>query len=306
MWTSAGGSWGVDHITEPGSGSTTTYTRDPAGRVSQILGPVPAGVTCTTPGTTPGCRTLTLTYATSTTATASSLGDYTGRLSGVTFTAYDPAHSVMTTVPIAAYGYDTTGHLRQAWDPRISPALKTGYTYDSTGRLATLTPPGEQPWTFGYDTGGRLATVRRRDPANNADAISTLAYQIPLSGSGAPVDMTGPAVAAWGQADLPEVAAAVFEPNHLPAGTPTVDDLKYADLSYLDVNGRTVNTIGWTGSGWATTENLRSRDLQIGVETNMRSSGDLNFRIDALRASSVYSDRGLESVAKFQRSRSCS
>lgn len=54
------------------------------------------------------------------------------------------------------------------------------------------------------------------------------------------------------------------------------------------------------------TENLGSRDLQVGVETNMRSSGDLNFRVDALRASSAYSDRGLESVAKFQRSRSCS
>jgi len=48
----------------------------------------------------------------------------------------------------------TTGHLREEWDPRISPALKTAYTYDSGGHVTTLTPPGELPWTMAYDTAG--------------------------------------------------------------------------------------------------------------------------------------------------------
>ncbi|PWS45089.1 hypothetical protein DKT74_10090, partial [Streptomyces sp. ZEA17I] len=38
--------------------------------------------------------------------------------------------------------------LREAWNPRVAPALKTTYEYDGAGRVTKLTPPGELPWTF--------------------------------------------------------------------------------------------------------------------------------------------------------------
>jgi hypothetical protein len=59
--------WHPSQVVEPGSNTTSTYTTDTAGRVTRILAPVPAGVSCATLGA--GCRELTLTYATSTTAT---------------------------------------------------------------------------------------------------------------------------------------------------------------------------------------------------------------------------------------------
>nr|MDT0666056.1 hypothetical protein [Micromonospora sp. DSM 115978] len=52
--------WVVDRVEEPGSANTSTFTTDSQGRVTRILGPVPAGVDCS--GTLgAGCRALTLT-----------------------------------------------------------------------------------------------------------------------------------------------------------------------------------------------------------------------------------------------------
>ncbi|MFC7585209.1 RHS repeat domain-containing protein [Nonomuraea antimicrobica] len=98
---------------------------------------------------------------------------------------------------ITQYGYDSAGRLAEAWDPRISPALKSVYGYDSAGRVATLTPPGELPWTFAYETDGRLRTVSRATlKAGTADQVAgeaktTVAYGVPLTkAAGGPADVT--------------------------------------------------------------------------------------------------------------------
>ncbi|HWB66826.1 MAG TPA: DNRLRE domain-containing protein [Mycobacteriales bacterium] len=265
-WTAAGGGWQVQAVNEPGAHDTTSYSYNSHGQVSQVLAPVPDGVNCATPLTTRGCRTLTLTYATTTTATSDSpsgWGDYydttnsVGRLASVALTAYDPASSAMSTVTVAQYAYDTRGLLRAAWDPRISPALKTTYDYTATGnRLTTITPPGENPWTINYDSSNRVASVQRTDPANGT-ATTAVAYGLPITGSGAPIDMSSTQTAAWGQTiDLPYTATEVFPADHVPATgaggdyAPSSSDFPYGELSYLDVNGQQVNTADYGAGAW--------------------------------------------------------
>jgi YD repeat-containing protein len=235
-------------VAQPGTATATTYTYQVTGgvtRITQALAPVPAGVTCTT--LVAGCRALTFTYATSTTATGTSeaqWGDYTGRLKTVSFTAYDPATSAMATVAVASYLYDSTGRLRAAWDPRITPALKTRYAYDAGGHLQTITPPGENAWMLAYATiagdpdTGRLRSVSR--PAiPSGTATTTVAYGIPVSGAGAPYAMGASDLAAWGQADVPTDATAVFPPDQVPADPPT--SYTRATVTYVNRDGREVN-----------------------------------------------------------------
>ncbi|MET9245333.1 DNRLRE domain-containing protein [Nonomuraea sp. NPDC003709] len=154
--------------------------------------------------------------------------DTAGRLSTV---------SLQGTV-ITQYGYDGAGRLSEAWDPRISPALKTVYGYDSAGRVSTLTPPGELPWTFAYESDGRLRTVTRATlKAGTADQVAgeaktTVVYGVPLTmAAGGPADVTAKEVTAWGQAGAPVTATSVQPPGLA------------ATVTYLDESGRAVNVL---------------------------------------------------------------
>ena len=255
-WAKTAAGWGPTQVVEAGTAAenTTRYTRDPAtGRVTTVLGPVPPGVSCATTDTK-GCRSLELTYATTTTATGADptqWGDYTGRLTSVAFRAYDPDVPASNTVlvPVARYSYDSAGLLRAQWDPRISPALKTTYSYGTGNRLATVTPPGLAAWSLGYDGANRLVTASRPDPSG-ATAVSTVRYGVPSTGAGAPVDLSGTVTAGWGQGDLPTVGAAVWGPEQVPAATPSTDDWQFASLTYLNVSGRPVNTASHGAGAW--------------------------------------------------------
>lgn len=253
----ASGEWVVQSVDAPGTEGTTSYSRGALGKVDRMIAPTSAGITC--PGTGPinrGCRALDLTYAITTTATATSLGDYVGRLAEVKFTAWDPSSAQVVTASVARYRYDSDGRLRVTWDPRISPTLETGYTYDAAGRLLTLTPPGLNPWTMAYDTQGRLAHVTRTDPLNGP-ATRAVAYDVPLTANGLP-DLSGQETALWGQTvDLPRTGAAAFPATRVPprSGTtgeyqPSSADWAYAGLTYLDVNGRAVNKASYGAGAW--------------------------------------------------------
>ena len=189
-----------------------------------------------------GCRALTFAYASASTSppASGSFGDYAKRLKEVAFTA-----GTHTPVTVAQYDYDTSGRLHAVWDPRISPSLKETYAYDSGGHLTTITPAGLQPYTFAYATiagdsnTGRLKSVRRPDPAIGQAATTTVAYDVPVSGAGAPYSMGSSSVAAWGQVDVPAVATAVFPPDQVPATPPT--SYSRATMHYLDASGHEVN-----------------------------------------------------------------
>ncbi|WP_255648979.1 DNRLRE domain-containing protein [Frankia sp. ArI3] len=240
--------WHASQVIEPGSNTTSTYTTDSAGRVTRILAPVPAGVSCTTLGA--GCRALTLTYATSTTATGTGTdpatwGDYTGRVSGIAMALNGAAP-----VNVAAYAYDSAGRLRSAKDPRTN--LITTYSYDTAGRLAQITPPGQATWTLAYDSSGRISTVSRPTPGGST-ATQTVAYDIAVTGGTAPIDLSAGAVAAWAQQDLPLYGAGVFTADHVPPSPPSPQDWPYADLTYLNSDGRQVNSASYGNGAWQIT-----------------------------------------------------
>ncbi|WP_169982172.1 DNRLRE domain-containing protein [Microbispora sp. H10836] len=254
VFTSANGVWGVTSIDEPGSDNTTTYSRDGQGRATRMLAPVPAGVDCSAT-LVAGCRALNITYASATTATgvASGWGDYSGQVKSISFTAFDPVSSAMKTTVMATYAYDSTGHLRTVTDPRSG--LATTYYYTGDGRVSQLTPPGLAAWTFAYDTSGRLAHVSRTSP--QGELTQAVAYGVPIGGTGAPVTLTSAVTSTWGQSvDLPRIGAAVFPASRVPARnsageyTPNSDDYPYASLTYLDVNGRAVNTANYGAGAW--------------------------------------------------------
>ncbi len=121
---------------------------------TEVLAPEPSEGACTAK-LVQGCRALTFSYATSTSAEGegpSEWGEYKGRLSKVSFTSWEPTKSEMTTTAVAQYAYDKQGRLRAEWDPRLSTPLKTTYGYDSEGHVTALTPPGHETWAFTYGT----------------------------------------------------------------------------------------------------------------------------------------------------------
>ncbi|MGH3655297.1 MAG: hypothetical protein ACRDUA_01435 [Micromonosporaceae bacterium] len=320
-WTSTTGvGWAVTKVDEPAAEDTTTYTYDAQGRVTRMLAPVPAGVTCPSTGAlNPGCRALEFTYATTTTATGGAeaqWGDYISQLKEVAYTAHNPATSAMATTPVASFSYDNTGRLRAAWDPRINPALKTTYDYDAAGRVTTLAEPGLNLWSMAYADDGRLAHATRTDPVHGP-ATQAVAYDAPVSGASAPVDLSAATASTWGQEeDLPREGAAVFPASHLPprdvgsgAYTPAVGDWKHAELTYLDVNGRAVNTAAFGAGAWqisATAYNEhgnpvrvlsqgnRAQALNPTSDTDPHVAGQASNadRADLLATVSTYNDDG--------------
>lgn len=301
-----GGSWTVSKVIEPDAGtSTTTFTHNSEGLVTGIYAPAPAGVACNSSAQAVGCRALQLTYST--------VGG-AKRLSQVDLRIWDPApntsgssegkpstSAAMTTKAVAKYGYDATGKLTAAWDPRLgdgSAALKATYEYGTSGArtvLTTATPPGETPWRFAYDSTGRLQTVKRAQPASvgTGDATWSMSYATPLSGTGLP-NLTQSAVATWGQPSAPVAGATVFEPS-----APGTSDFTYGTTWYWDVEGRVTNTasygagawqidsIGYDADGnevWALDEGNRSAALA--------SSGDTAAVAQSLATLTTYDDSG--------------
>ncbi len=91
-------------------------------------------------------------------------------------------------------------------------------------------------------------------PSVGSDAVTTLEYQVPVSGSGAPYEMTPKELATWGQTDDPsEQAMAIFPPEKV-MGWPAKEYKNTGEtVYYLDGKDRAVNTALPTG-GISTTE----------------------------------------------------
>lgn len=259
-------------------------------QLTRIIAPIEPGVdgwvdgqtgnllACT--GSTParGCEVLDLDYATATTATGSTIGDVKDQVKSVSAWVFDGAAMAKTVV--AAYQYNASGQLVTVQDPRIvtagSAALVTSYTYDSAGRLTSITPAGELASTFGYGiagaqvtgagdwidpSAGRLLTVSRASllpgttdqvgPTNTTSVV----YAVPLTtATGGPYDLGPTALATWAQSDGPTDATAVFGPQNPPgvstatATTPGATGYGPATVHYLNASGLEVDTASPAGS----------------------------------------------------------
>ncbi len=89
-------------------------------------------------------------------------------------------------------------------------------------------------------------------PAVGSDAVTTLEYQVPVSG--APYEMSSTEAAKWGQTDDPSEAMAIFPPDKV-MGWPA-KEYKRETVDYLDGKDRAVNTALPTGGISVTEYNL--------------------------------------------------
>lgn len=319
--------WVPTSVTQVGDTTATTYMYETVAvgsasvtRVAAVMAPSPPGVTCALPNpSVRGCRGLALVYAAGGTTPpgAGQTGDYPHRLRKVRFTGWDPAAGAMSTVDVAEYAYDAYGRLAQAWDPRLA-SLKTAYTYNAAGQVATLTPPAEEAWTFGYadltgeTNAGRLRSVSRPTLTTPSIATTTVVYGVPVSGTGAPHDLSSATLARTGQTDAPVVATAVFpatttaslgsDPNMLPAS------YDRATVHYLNVDGREVNTAD-AGGGISTAEHdsrgavVRTLSAGNRLRAFDRSGSDTAAQeaviAGTLSSLTVFSADGLETLETF-------
>ncbi|WP_460068155.1 DNRLRE domain-containing protein [Streptomyces sp. YKOK-I1] len=267
-WTLSSSATAVDDTTVSTVSETVTSGSETLARPKYVISPTGAvtASTCQTEPTTKGCRVLEFVYASSTTATDSSLGDYAGQVKAIKLWATTPGASTATAETLASYAYGSSGKLRQVWDPRISPALKTEYTYDSDGRVDTLTQPGQLPWNFTYGKAGsaltagsgmllsasRAALVEGSDSTTSGTAVTTVVYDVPLSGDTAPYQMDTDTVAGWAQDEAPTDATAVFPADFVPASSTgselTSSAYDRATITYIDANGEETNTATPGGS----------------------------------------------------------
>ncbi|MEO3975616.1 DNRLRE domain-containing protein [Streptomyces sp. CAU 1734] len=236
---------------------TVTVDGRKLARPRRVIAPTSAATAaaCAADPSVKGCRLVEYVYATATTATASGLGDVTGQVKEVKLWATEPGAAASTAVAVQSYAYDGAGRLREVWNPRITPALKTAYEYDGAGRVTRLTPPGELPWSFTYGTGAREGMLLRTERSGlqqgttgtqQGTAATSVVYDVPLTGGSAPYPMGANDVRAWGQLDAPVDATALFPADSVPSAHSgsglTAADYRRAGVHYLGVSGREVNS----------------------------------------------------------------
>jgi RHS repeat-associated protein len=224
-------------------------------QLTRIIAPPPPGLDCTGAAgeLQRGCKVLELEYGD---INLGPSGQFR-RLKRIRHIAWDPATSAMKDEAVAEFTYyehpadaGNLGRLKEAWDPRVSPALKERYFYDSVGRLRELAPPGESSWWLWYNEPstadeGKFAWVVREADGSGLEGWS-VNYRMPLTGYGAWFEM-GPQVAdAIGQTDRPTDGTVVVrnapgEGQYLFTG------------HYLNQDGREVN-VARPGMGTTTTE----------------------------------------------------
>jgi len=300
--------WQATTSYRPTSNSTTTVVSEKVvsgtqtlARPKYVIAPTSAvsADTCAATPTTRGCRTLEYVYAPTTTATATDFGDYAGQVKEIRLRSSDPGAASSSAKAVQTFVYDTTGRLRQVWNPQITPSLKTQYEYDSAGRVTKLTPAGELPWTFSYGKAGNAATAGdgmllktsrptlRQGSADVTDgtAETKVVYDVPLTGTTAPYAMGATDVKAWGQTDVPTDATAIFPADTTAASNDgralSAGDYKRATITYIDASGRGVNTADPGGHISVTEYNALGNEVRQLTAGNRRlalatSGDDLN------------------------------
>ncbi len=294
------------------------YHTEPEGRGLNLVEEIaPAAVPCEeeTARKTPGCRSLVFEYSWAVGAVTCYLGvvePCQNRLLGIKY--YGPSGSEEAGVTVAEYHYEKVPGpeglkemvLGAESDPRL-PGLAESYKYAATPDthlLTSLTPPGQTPWEFAYENGplaSRLRSVGRSGMA------STIAYEVPVEGPGAPYSMSAESIASWGQTDLPVDATAIFPPNHVPSEYPP-HEYAGATIHYMDPEGHEVNTAspsppGVSGSTIATTETDVHGNVvrELDPQNRLVALGSANpvARSHELDTHSVYNANGTEMLESW-------
>ncbi|NNN35362.1 DNRLRE domain-containing protein [Streptomyces sp. S3(2020)] len=328
---------GLSNSTTTVMSQTVTVDGKELARPTRIIAATSAATAsaCAADPSTKGCRLLEYVYASSTTATSTALGDINEQVREIRLWSTEPGASAATSKAVQSYRYDDQGRLRRAWNPQISPALVVEYGYDSAGRVTSLTPPGELPWTFAYGKAGndaaagegmllkatRAALKEGTAGTVEGEATTSVVYDVPLSGASAPYAMDRDTVRTWGQQDIPTDATAVFPADSVPASHSgsALEQSAYrpATVQYLNVSGERVN-LAEPGGRIDSTDHDRFgnvvRELSAGNrETALASTAtakeavaDLGLtdrpspeRAELLSTRSVYDQSGTRELEKF-------
>ncbi|WP_329266873.1 DNRLRE domain-containing protein [Streptomyces sp. NBC_01451] len=302
-WTLYSSASAVDDSTVTVFSTTVDVAGKKLARPRYVVSPTSAvtATTCQTTPSTKGCRVLEFVYATATTATSGALGDYTDQVKAVKLWATNPGASAATAETLTSYSYDASGYLRGVWDPQISPALKTEYTYGSDGRVATLTEPGQSAWTFTYGNAGSAAAagagmlLQASRPelteGSNSEvsgtAVTSVVYDVPLSGSKAPYKMDTDTVGSWAQDEAPTDATAVFPPGSTQVSHSGVDlaadAYGKAMITYINANGEETNTASPGGALTATSyDEFGNTVTELTAENRALSLGTASGAADTL------------------------
>jgi RHS repeat-associated protein len=222
---------------------------------------------------------------------------------------------------VAVYGYEEKATPSGApgyalsWEsePRVNLAEHYAYAASPYGNeLTSVTPAGQEPWSFNYEYNApgipnpgekptRLKSVTR------GGATTTIAYEVPVKGAGAPYAMSPESIATWGQTDLPVDATAIFPPNHVPSGSPP-SSYTGATVHYMDPEGHQVNVAspsppGVSGAVISTTETdmkgnvvreLSPRNRLLALESP--ESAAVSHQLDT---HSVYNANGTEMLESW-------
>ena len=105
-------------------------------------------------------------------------------------------------------------------------------------------------------------------PTVGTNAVTTLEYNVPVSGTGLP-NLTKAEAAKWGQKDDPTEAMAIFPPVK-PMGWPA-KEYERATIEYMDEEGRTVNVASPSG-GVATTEYNEANEVERALSADNRAT----------------------------------
>ncbi|MEQ4719281.1 phospholipase A2 [Nonomuraea sp. B19D2] len=128
---------------------TSSLTYDSAGRISTIKEPAV--------GEKPE-ETVTLHYATTTTATAGSFGDYAGQVKEITLVSGTEAPKT-----VASFDYDLSGWLRATSDPSSGTPAET-YAYDAAGRLDQMSSLDLGGWDLSFPADSAAPAAASTEP----------------------------------------------------------------------------------------------------------------------------------------------
>jgi len=272
-WLLINANWQLQSVVEPNGLVTNTYSYDASGRVTRILGPVPSGVTCNLNVETSGCRALYVSYATTTTATSTTPGDFLNQVKSISYKAFDSTINAMKITQVATYLYNSNGYLVEAKDPRSNRS--TTYTYTQNTLLqnylvAKVKTSGFAAYNFSYSTNGELLNVTRdkADGSSGQDIETTIVYDIAISGSNLP-DLSATNTNIWKQEKSPKYGVAVFGAdqtftnsdltNQIDLSTLTANQLRTGTYFYTDPNGDTINTAKYGIDSWLYTYTQRDQ-----------------------------------------------
>ena len=134
-------------------------------------------------------------------------------------------------------------------------------------------------------------------PALGTNSVTTVDYNVPVSGSGAPHEMTKAELEKWGQSDDPTAATAIFPPDE-PMGWPAKDYTR-ASITYFDEQGRAVNHTSPSG-GIATSEYNETNEITRSLSADNRAAAvkEANPKeaSELLDTKSEYNQEGTELV----------